>query len=130
MEENMSLQQSGSYTSLPAEDLSRARDFYKGTLDLNLVLDGSPEMLLFEAGNGSKIFVYPREQTKADHTVLGFVVDDVEQTVEKLKSKGVRFEHYEGTTDDNGIASRDEFKVAWFKDSEGNILCLNSSFGV
>jgi hypothetical protein len=55
-------------------------------------------------------------------------VDDVEQVVDELSSKGVTFEHYEGiTTDEKGISPRaGGGKVAWFKDPDGNIHALVS----
>jgi len=57
---------------------------------------------------------------------MGFLVEDLAATVKQLKSKGVVFEDYDlpslktvGSMVDNG-----DMKVAWFKDSEGNMLGL------
>ena len=116
------------YTQIPAEDIERAKDFYVSKLGLKVAMDESPNMLFLEAGNKSKIFIYKREKTKADHTVLGFFTEDVEGTAKKLKANGIELERYEGMTDENGFASRGEMKIAWFKDSEGNIICINSPF--
>ena len=116
------------YTQIPAENIERAKNFYEEKLGLKVMMDESPHMLLLEAGNKTKIFIYKREKTKADHTVLGFFAEDVEGTAKKLNEMGIELERYEGLTDENGFASRGEMKIAWFKDSEGNILCINSPF--
>ena len=116
------------YTQLPAEDLVRAKNFYADNLCLKVVMDESPHMVLLEAGNKTKIFIYKREKTKADHTVLGFFTEDVQGTAKKLNENGIELERYEGLTDENGFASRGEMKIAWFKDTEGNIICINSPF--
>ena len=47
--------------------------------------------------------------------------------VKKLKEKGVQFEDYDlpHIKTINYIATSGEYKSAWFKDSEGNILAIN-----
>ena len=45
-----------------------------------------------------------------------------------LKDKGITFEHYDlpGVTWDGDIATVPEMgRAAWFKDSEGNIMCID-----
>src|SRR6267378_4060266 len=51
-------------------------------------------------------------------------VDDITATVEELKSNGVVFEDYDlpSLKTVGSIADRGDMKVAWFKDSEGNML--------
>jgi hypothetical protein len=58
---------------------------------------------------------------------MGFLVDDIEATVKDLKSKGVVFEDYDfpSLKTVGGIADRGDMKVAWFKDSEGNMLGMS-----
>jgi hypothetical protein len=74
------------------------------------------------------LYPYEREgDTNADHTVAGWLVEDVEKTVEELRDKGVVFELYDMPglkTDERGIAESGPTKSAWFKDSEGNILSI------
>jgi hypothetical protein len=57
---------------------------------------------------------------------MGWVTDDVERDVQELRSRGVVFEEYDfpGLKTENGIATADGGKAAWFLDSEGNILSL------
>lgn len=117
--------------TIPAVDINRAKDFYANTLGLKLVeMPGDFEgAAMFEAGNGSMIFIYQREQTKAEHTAISFLVEDIEAVVDGLIAKGVTFEQYdmgEIKTDARGIAEAGPNKAAWLKDTEGNILALNA----
>lgn len=117
-------------TIVPGVDLERARRFYRDTLGLTLVLDNpDPTTILFEAGNGSRIAIYERSQTKADHTVGVFIVDDLEAEIDRLASRGVLMEQYDFpglTTNELGIAEMPGgVRSAWFLDSEGNILALD-----
>jgi predicted enzyme related to lactoylglutathione lyase len=115
---------------LPVVDLDRARKFYEEKVGLKVVrVDPDPAPgVLFQAGKGTQLGIYKRAATKADHTVAGFTVKDVETEVKELKAKGVVFEEYDlpGLKTVNGIVSMGPVKAAWFKDTEGNILCVNN----
>jgi predicted enzyme related to lactoylglutathione lyase len=111
------------YVVLPAEDLVRAREFYSEKIGFEFK-DLGPGIMGM-AGDGTGVFIYERARTKAEHTVALFVVPDLVEAVEELRSRGVVFEEYPelGTVD--GIATMpDGSKGAWFVDSEGNILNL------
>jgi hypothetical protein len=50
--------------------------------------------------------------------------------VRELKAKGLAFEHYDmpGTTWDGDVARMEGMgNAAWFKDSEGNIMCIDDA---
>jgi len=88
-----------------------------------VVVDGEAETgPLATAWHGNK-FLNP-----ATHTVLNLVVDDVDKVVDELSAKGVKFEQYEGMTDEKGIARGISAgrgpDIAWFKDPAGNILSV------
>jgi len=124
----MMLANSPVIAQLPAVDLDRAVKFYEEKLGLKAVMD-FPGGKVFGAGEGTAIAVYTRGATKADHTVAAFRVADLEAEVKALTAKGVQFEQYNMpeyglTTNSLGIAENDGGKLAWFKDSEGNILGL------
>jgi predicted enzyme related to lactoylglutathione lyase len=113
-------------TTLPAVDLQRARKFYEEKLGLGSPISSTDSDVTYEAGQGSKIYLYKRAQTKADHTSFSFVVDDIEKEIKELKEKGVEFEKFDmpGAEMVDNIISQNGVKTAWFKDSEGNILAL------
>ncbi len=91
----MSLNNFDSYTSIPAEDLERAKEFYHKKLGLDIWIDMSPHMVMFKSGENSKIFIYHRAKSKAEHTAIGFIVDDVGKIAGQLKSNGIDLEYYE-----------------------------------
>jgi catechol 2,3-dioxygenase-like lactoylglutathione lyase family enzyme len=111
------------YPVLPAENLERARTFYTETL--GLPVEPSPGGQFFvRLGKGTSILIYERARTKAEHTAVTFVVDDVKSIVSELRSRGVVFEEYDmpGLKTVDGIATMEDGLGAWFTDSEGNIL--------
>lgn len=122
---------SGTITAnLPAADLARARGFYADTLGLQPVQEMGEDMLVYRTSGGSAFSVYRTEYAgTAGHTLAQFHVDDVDAEVKALRDKGVTFEEYDmpGVEWANGVASMPGMgKAAWFKDTEGNILCIDS----
>ena len=114
-------------TMLPVKDMERARDFYVNKLGLEaegLAADGKFVL----RGNGTKFGLIPKpEGTKAEHTAVGFEVDDVAAEIKALKARGVAFHDYDfpgfKTVDHMIVIGTD--KAAWFGDTEGNILCIH-----
>ena len=121
------LNDSSTFPVLPAADLARATAFYRETLGLTVAFEAEGGVA-FTAGNGTMLFIYPHGATKAEHTVAGFMVDDLDSTVAGLRAKGVAFEEYDmpGLKTVDGIADAGGTNAAWFKDSEGNILSIGS----
>ena len=116
------------HPTLPVVDLERAKKFYEEKLGLKVIkTDPSPGALL-QAGEGTSIYIYQREATKADHTAASFTVKDVEATVKGLKAKGVVFEDVDvpGLKTVDGVFTMGDIKGAWFKDTEGNILAVTN----
>ena len=113
---------------LPAEDIERAKKFYTEKLGLTIEKE-MPESrdVVFACGGGTKLYMYQRAKTKAEHTVASFMVDNLKQTMEELRAKGVKFEEYDfpGLKTVNGVAEYDGGKGAWFTDTEGNIVAIN-----
>ena len=65
-------------TSLPAEDLKRARAFYEEKLGLETeTRDDMPEGVFVHAGKGTQLFLYRRGRATAQNTAVVFEVDDV-----------------------------------------------------
>jgi predicted enzyme related to lactoylglutathione lyase len=112
---------------LPAADLARARKFYEEMLGLSVLHDDMPNVVVFAAGEGTRLEIYAHGAPKAENTACSFAVKDIETTVQELKGNGVVFEEYdfEDFKTVDSIATMDGEKAAWFKDSEGNILCIH-----
>ena len=114
--------------NVPAADLDRARRFYADILGLTPTMENE-EGLVYQTAGGTTFFVYKTEFAgQAGHTIAQWHVDDIETEVKDLQGKGLSFEHYDmpGVTWSGDIASVPEMgRAAWFKDSEGNIMCLD-----
>src|SRR5207248_2866959 len=94
-----------------------AKKFYHQTLGLELVED-NPFALVFDA-NGTMLRVQKVQKlTPAPHTVLGWQVPDIHDTIKGLIACGVLPERYEALPqDDLGVwKSPSGAQIAWFKD--------------
>jgi predicted enzyme related to lactoylglutathione lyase len=115
--------------NIPASDLGRARDFYADKLGLTPTRELFGEVLLYRTSGGTAFQVYRTEYAgQAGHTIAQWHVDDIESEVRDLKAKGVSFEVYDmpGVTWNGEIAAMEGLgRAAWFKDSEGNIMCID-----
>lgn len=115
--------------NIPAGDLKRARDFYADKLGLNPSFEMEDVMMIYKTDGGTVFSIYQTEYAgQAGHTIAQWHVDDVDAEVRDLKQKGVAFEQYDmpGMQWNDNVASLEGMgKAAWFKDSEGNILCID-----
>ena len=114
--------------TLPSTDLKRSRDFYVGKLGLTVKKETDGE-ITFEAGGGTELYIYKRPPAPSEHTLASFRVDNVEEAVDELSAKGIKFEQYDFPglkTNEKGLAVSEEEgeKAAWFKDPDGNILAI------
>ncbi len=114
---------------VPVSNLDRAIEFYGRTLGL-----GTPERDEMPENPGARfdlgaatLYVYESVGAgQSRHTLAGFTVDNVEQTVEDLGRNGVTFEEYDlpHLKTEGGIAKVGDERVAWFRDPDGNILAI------
>ncbi|XAS68134.1 VOC family protein [Micrococcaceae bacterium Sec5.7] len=110
---------------LPAKDINRAKDFYRDKLGLEPSETPEDDSLMYRAGKGTGFLVYQTENAgSAKNTQMGWETDNLEREMEELRGRGVVFEDYDfpGLKTENGIATNEWGKAAWFLDSEGNIL--------
>lgn len=110
---------------LATTDPERARRFYEQTLGLKVIED-SPFALVVEA-NGTMLRIQKVEAfTPHSFTSLGWSVDDIAAIVRELAKKGIAFNRYPGLEQDaDGIwTSPAGARIAWFSDSDGNVLSL------
>ncbi len=114
------------YSGFSVNDLQKAQEFYGQTLGLDVT--EAHGLLTLHIAGGTRILMYPKENhVPATFTILNFPVDNIEQAVDELASRGVQFESYhEGglVTDDRGIFHGGGPKIAWFKDPAGNLLSV------
>lgn len=114
-------------TMLPVKDIDRARAFYEGCLGLSPGGFKPDGKFVYSVG-GSTLALFPKpEGTKADHTAISFQVPDIAASIAALKAKGVVFENYDfpGLKTVDHVCVLGAEKAAWFKDPEGNYLCLH-----
>jgi catechol 2,3-dioxygenase-like lactoylglutathione lyase family enzyme len=126
----MSLSRYKLNASIAVSDMARSREFYEGKLGLPAVQTGADGSRIYASGGDAALHVYPSPNRAGESsaTLATWYVDDVARMVDKLGSKGVTFEHYEGvTTDERGISPRaGGGRVAWFKDPDGNTFAIES----
>jgi catechol 2,3-dioxygenase-like lactoylglutathione lyase family enzyme len=112
------------FSGFAVDDVDKAREFYSETLGLEVSEENG--MLTLKIAGDRPTLVYPRpDHTPAEYTILNFPVDDIDQAVDDLTARGVRFEHYEGfEQDERGIMRGQGPPIAWFKDPAGNVLSV------
>ena len=127
------LNQASVTANIPAADIDRVRSFYADTLGMTPASEvAEAGVLIYRPDGGTPFQVYRTEYAgQAGHTIAQFHVADVVAEARALQAKGVALETYDmpGVTWDNGVADMGAIgKAAWFKDSEGNILCIDSGY--
>ena len=120
-------------TILPVIDMQRAREFYEKKLGFKAAGEKPDGKFVYDIGNGAaQLALFPKEGgTKADHTAISFQVKDIAAEIKSLKAEGVVFEEYDfpGLKTVNHVCVLGAEKAAWFKDTEGNYLCLHEDIG-
>lgn len=115
------------FAVLPAADLKRAKDFYRDKLELE-PSEETGDSAMYRSGANSTFLVYETSNAgTAQNTAMCWFVDDLEAAIAHLRGHGVVFEEYDfpGLKTENAIATSEVDKTAWFRDSEGNYLCLS-----
>jgi len=109
------------------DDLDKAREFYEGTLGLEVeVLEAEHGVTKLKLAEGCDVLMYlSPDMNPASYTMLNFEVNDIDAAVDGLVERGVSFERYEGfQQDEKGIARGGGPQIAWFKDPSGNVLAV------
>jgi catechol 2,3-dioxygenase-like lactoylglutathione lyase family enzyme len=119
------------FSGISVSDLAQAKEFYTKTLGLELK---NEEMgLQIDLPGGAQLFVYEKsDHQPATFTVLNFVVENIDTTIDELAGKGIKFDHYDlgggAETDEKGVlrglAANMGPDIAWFKDPAGNVLSV------
>ncbi len=115
--------------TIAVKDLDAARAFYGGVLKLTATGSRSDAVALFKSGS-STIVVYRSDMAgtnKATAATWG-VGDEFDSIIAALKRAGVAFERYDfpGGERTGEVHIFGDFRAAWFKDPDGNILHINN----
>jgi catechol 2,3-dioxygenase-like lactoylglutathione lyase family enzyme len=110
---------------VPTVRPDKAKEFYMNTLGLKLLAEDN-YALEFDANGTSLRVTVVQALNPHPFTVLGWDVDELPSLILSLNGKGVKFERYDFLKQDElGMwTSPSGAKVAWFKDSDGNLLSL------
>ncbi|HEY5086915.1 MAG TPA: VOC family protein [Gemmatimonadaceae bacterium] len=116
--------------TIAVKDVEVARKFYEATL--GFVHDGPRRRGVLAYKSGSTVLlVYASTYAGTNHATSASwdAGDEIDGIVQTLRTKGVKFEHYEmpDTVLDGDVHVAGEMRTAWFKDPDGNILNLFSS---
>jgi catechol 2,3-dioxygenase-like lactoylglutathione lyase family enzyme len=100
--------------------------FYRDTLGFTFLRDDGFALVFDMHGVMLRISKVP-QFAPAQHTVLGWAVEDILVAQEGLLRKGIAFERYPNMgLDENGICRFPNGDcVAWFKDPDGNLLSIS-----
>lgn len=125
------LKECATFSGFSVQDVAAAKQFYADTLGLDVEEN---EMGLKLKLKNQEVFIYAKpDHQAATFTVLNFIVDDIDKTMEEMTANNVTFEKYD---DIGGVAVPDEKgilrglaagmgpDIAWFKDPSGNILSI------
>ena len=119
------------FSGFSVDDIARAKQFYGETLGIRVSEENG--MLQLHIAGDRDTLIYPKaDHTPAAYTILNFPVDDIDEVVDELTRRGVRFARYEQLPqDDKGIArgraAGQGPDIAWFADPAGNILSVLQS---
>ena len=118
------LGESKAFSGFAVDDIETARGFYGDVLGLTVTEDNG--MLTLQLAGDRPTLIYPKDDHEpATYTILNFPVDDIDAAAERLMERGVAFEIYEGSPqDEKGIMREYGPPIAWFRDPAGNILSI------
>ncbi|HLV83767.1 MULTISPECIES: VOC family protein [Devosia] len=107
-------------------DIDRARDFYTATLGLDLLEDDGSVLTLRTGTTALVVYLSDFAGTNQANAVVWGVGTQFDDIVAALRAKNVTFEHYDMMERRGDIHVAGDFKGAWFKDPDGNLLHLNN----
>ena len=120
-------------TKLPAQDLDRARAFYRDKLGLSPVEEREGGLRYLCAAGEFHVYL-STGVASGESTQLGFEVDDIDAVVADLRARGVVFEEIDVpgfevvdgimNVEDNYPSKGTGERGIFFRDSEGNLLAI------
>lgn len=113
--------------AVPVNDLERAVAFYRDILGMRFLFQAPPGLAFFDCDGVRLMLDAPAATQAGKGSVIYYKVSELEKAFETLSTRGVAFE-----TTPHMIAklSDHELWMAFFRDSEGNLLALMSEVAV
>src|SRR5438105_15628900 len=112
------LKESKAFSGFSTADIPKTKEFYAGTLGLDVT--ESHRLLTLRLAGGNNVLIYPKpNHVAATFHVLNFPVTVVDPAVDQLRKRGVRLEIYvlpELKTVMKGIMRGNGTTIAWFKE--------------
>lgn len=111
--------------TIAVKDLAAAKKFYEGKLGLTPLETAEEGVLTYQSGTATVVVYVSRfAGTNQATSCTWSVGDEFDAIMKALKAKGVVFEHYDmpGMALQGDAHVAGNFKGAWFKDPDGNIL--------
>ena len=111
--------------TIAVKDLAAARKFYEGKLALTPLKSTEEGVLTYQSGTATiVVYVSQFAGTNQATSCTWSVGDEFDSIMNALKARGLVFEHYDlpGMTLQGDAHVAGDFKGAWFKDPDGNIL--------
>lgn len=110
--------------SMTVHDLARAEAFYRDVLGMKHLFSVPPKMAFFDCA-GTRLYLAVPEKPEFDHpgSVLYFAVADIDAAHAALVARGVVFEEAPHLI---AKLPHADLWMAAFRDSEGNLLALQS----
>lgn len=122
------LGESSATPTIGVKDLNQARQFYEKKLGLTPLQEGDENVQLYKSGDGIvEIYKSDFAGTNKSTAMTWALGDNLESEVKSLRDRGIEFEHYQmpEAKVEGDIHVMKDMKAAWFKDPDGNILCLH-----
>jgi catechol 2,3-dioxygenase-like lactoylglutathione lyase family enzyme len=118
------LGESKAFSGFAVDDLAQAKAFYEDVLGLKT--SEEHDLMTLHLAGGRDTLVYPKpDHEPASYTILNFPVEDIDAAVEALMERGVAFEIYEDSgQDEKGVMRQYGPPIAWFRDPAGNIFSV------
>lgn len=113
---------------VPCSDVARAKRFYTETLGLPLAAD-MDDVFTLKTGDGFlNVYRSDKAGTNEANAVCWDCGEEMDSIVAELETKSVKFELYPelGMEIRGNLHVDGDFKGAWLKDPDGNILHLNN----
>ena len=118
---------------IAAADLERAKAWYRDKLGFEPVFEMEGVLAAYRSGDSSFAVYLTEFAGTAKNTAGVWRLTGIRDEVARLRGRGVEFEDYDfgddGKTVGGIMSDADGDQLAWFTDSEGNILALSEDRG-